>query len=296
MSIAGIVAGGLGAAGQAIGDQAGKAIEEEHKGALAQQMADIDLAKHKAAEDYKVQLENQQRTAQVGRIDEASKGIIASRQNDKINSLYGPDSKLTADDISDEERAAIPLSAGERRDARLEAAEQTGDIDPKTMATTTTKQDVAQRQMEGLLQKIQSEADSRNMRSDIMLKIAEMKQGNSGNDKVLGHLMLSQFDRKMSLNEAEIKSLRASRSQILPTDKAGLTDVDTQISALKAANDRLLHGQIAFAKGLGIENLDSLEAPDKPAPGAPKPGGNQTMPLPGQPKSASGVVDWSSLK
>lgn len=158
----GIILGAL--AGAA--DNVNKGIDEQMQSDLAmqrmQQQSQLDLQRAQAMDQFKVQLQNQQRQAMVDRVGQAKDGILQQAMAGNANKFYGDDQNLTADDLSDEEKAAFAPSARQQGDAYTQAAIQTGDIDPKDAANLGYKSDAL---MYKALYEQQRE-DGRNQRAD----------------------------------------------------------------------------------------------------------------------------------
>lgn len=146
----GILSGALGGAGAAlqnIGETNMKAdLQRGNELAVGQQRSDLELQRQQTLETFKMKLGEQQRTAQVGRIDEAAGKIADQSVAQKRGIIQGGIADPTA--WTPEQQAAVDQSlAGDKQQAmadpkvRTQAAVATGDIDPKSAAVLGQKDD-----------------------------------------------------------------------------------------------------------------------------------------------------------
>ena len=165
MDFGGIIAGALGGGAKAAGEVAQGNIDAAHRADLAQQTADIELQKMKAAKDYGIESDNAVRQARADRINTGAQGIIASQQGQRLDNFYNADlqpgqapSDLAHDPsgISDEEKSQVQPSDRDLSLARLSAAAQSGDLDPNQEATTNSRTMAIEGQNQRLLDKLDS--------------------------------------------------------------------------------------------------------------------------------------------
>lgn len=155
MDIGGIIAGALGGGAKATGELADNAIQMQNKSDYAKQQNDLEIAKARAAEDYKVQLGNTQRTDRAARINTAQGGIIDGLMAGKyagtdaaIDAAHNgqTDAPLTADQQSVIDQALPANKAADRArlqanpDLRIQAMGQTGDLAPEQEALINGRQ------------------------------------------------------------------------------------------------------------------------------------------------------------
>ena len=142
-------------------------LDRDTQLAVGQQRSDLELQRQQTLEKFKMSLGEQQRTAQVGRIDEAAGKIAEPAIAQKRGIIQGGIADPTA--WTPEQQAAVDQSlAGDKQQAmadpktRTQAAIATGDIDPKSAAVLGQKDD-------SLMYKTlyeQSREDGRNARLD----------------------------------------------------------------------------------------------------------------------------------
>jgi hypothetical protein len=87
---------------------------------------------------------------------------------------------------------------------------------------------------------------------------ATKKDSANKEDRVLVHQFLAQFDRKISGNQAEIRSLRGSLKNNY--DDAEKASIQEQIKELESANKNLEAAQMQYAKDSGIK-VPTVEKP-----------------------------------
>lgn len=215
----GIIMGALGGMGEQaanIGATMFKTeLDRETRTQDRQQESDLTLQRAKTLEEFKATLANRERTAQTERIDAAAgrlaevevgkkRGIIASNIADPT--AWTPEQQAAVD----QSLALDKQSAVADPKLRTQAAIQTGDIDPKTAATLTQKDDAA-------LYKAmweQSKEDGRNQRADA--RIAAQQESS---DKRLAYLFAAlekRGDRKAGADTAKeaLQFLEGSRKEI----------------------------------------------------------------------------------
>jgi len=98
---------------------------------------------------------------------------------------------------------------------------------------------------------------------------ASKRDSSSKEDRVLVHQFLAQFDRKISGNQAEIRSLRASMKNSF--DEEEKKGIQSQIAELETANRNLEKAQMQYAKDSGVKVPEVASTP-APAP-SPAAGG-----------------------
>lgn len=143
----GIIMGALGGLGEAAGNVGASflksGLDEEREKNLATLKSGLDLKREMDFATFKntmaVNTANAERTAQVGRIDAAQKGIVGGITAGNANKFYGDDTNLTDADLSDEEKAAFAATPDQVRHTRTEAGIATGDIKPEVAATLDYK-------------------------------------------------------------------------------------------------------------------------------------------------------------
>lgn len=207
--LGGIISGALGGGAQAVQGMAQQDIETQNKASLMQQQQQAELDKEKAIEDYKVQIAGQQRQAQSQRINTGAAGIIKDAQNAAVNKLYstpGGGGPVDPNDISDEERAGMPASPTDMENARIQAAEASGDIDPKTMALTSTRELAAH----SALQRGMYTADQRAASSDN--RTAGLVTIGAGHDKVGEDRVSAYKQRVAALGGTDRAAFQQARS------------------------------------------------------------------------------------
>lgn len=228
-------------------------------------------------EQRKMANADQARTAQVSRIDKAASGLA--------DTAVGAKRSVVESGIADreawtpEQQAAVDQSLANDKTAiandpktRIKAAIATGDISPKDAATLDQRSEadltrlMLGEQRNQTMQMIAAGHDQTRQLVAGMMASAK-KDGANKEDRVLVHQFLGQFDRKISGNQAEIRSLRASlKNNYDPEEKAS---IQSQISSLEAANRNLEKAQMDYAKqsGITVPKVDEAPAPT-PAPGA----------------------------
>jgi hypothetical protein len=273
---------GLSAAGYAAGDLFAK-------GALMDQQSALETARQErllelrdtldaAGEKRKIALADQARTDQTARIDAKAAQLaepLVAQKRGLIDANITDRSSWTA-----EQQAAVDQSLGNDRKGlmdepklRAKAAVATGDISPKDAATLDQRSEADLTRLMLGEQRNQTMALIASGHDDTRKLVAGMaaaakKDGANKEDRVLVHQFLGQFDRKISGNQSEIRSLRASlKGNFDEDEKSGILD---QIRELESANKNLEKAQMQYAKDSGVKVPTVAE--DKPAPAAaPKP-------------------------
>lgn len=167
-----------------------------------------------------------------------------------------------------EERKIDAIEAKNEASAKAAAAkEETARLREERRAADSERRDataryVADKHMEG-----------------IMARLAK-GQGDK-EDRVIVHQFLQQFDRKIQVNDNEIRSLRSQLKDPLMSDedKAGIR---AEIEKYKKANENLTSAQYEYAKASGVKLPDSMvdeSGKPKPVAPAPKPAASGRPPL-----------------
>lgn len=235
--------------------------------AVGRQNSDLELQRQQTLETFKMKLGEQQRTAQVGRIDGAANGIIGGMQANKVISSYGADGAgLAPGDISDEEKQAFPLSDAETSKARTQAAISTGDISPKEAATLSSNAELQQIRTDAVLQGLQTKLEMATNKNEITMLLAEIKaiQGRDGKPPV-GYRTTQNGDLQAIPGGPADQKLQGSFN----ADTAQLTGSISGFDRLaSAANEVLKHpgldgitgwrGKIPNAPGTDAANAEAL--------------------------------------
>lgn len=190
MNFGGIIAGAMQGGAQAVQGMAQQYIQDESRANLAQIEADIQLSRQKALEAYRQQTADSARTKRAGEINSRAQGIVDRQQADDLSDFYNEGQvggrRLNPEDLSDEEKAAAPVSDDRRARARQRAAEELGYIDPKDEAANNARTAAIEGQNQRLQERLssneriaadrnQAAEDRLNARLDAELEKANMK-------------------------------------------------------------------------------------------------------------------------
>jgi hypothetical protein len=274
--------GGMGDAMQRIGATNQKALldeeadtRREQAGMRQQQLvADLALEREKTMALFKQNLGNQERTAQTGRIDAAAgkiadeavsakRGIVQGGIVDKES--WTPEQQATVDQSLEIDRKKV----AEDPKTRTKAAITTGDISPKDAAVLDQKSEADMTRLMLGEQRNQTmlmiAAGHDQTRQLVAGMVAASKKDNANKeDRVLVHQFLGQFDRKISGNQAEIRSLRGSlKNNYDEEEKKGIQE---QIRELEAANKNLEKAQMEYARESGVKVPQSVTPEPTPIP------------------------------
>ena len=297
MGLGGIIMGALGGAGEqaaSIGTTLMKSELDKDKFAYE---SDITLQRTKALEEFKntlaVNTSNQQRNAQVDRINAASPPILAGAVAGNANKYYGDDSSLTADDLSPEEQARFAATPHQAAEARTQAAISTGDIDPKTAASLDNKSEgmlykslYEGMKEEGRDNRADARVESSNRNADLR---AETSQRLSDNRlaALMSHMnkqgqqnptkealsFLSESRKEIAGKSAEVRSLQKQElddPRLKPDGrKAIMEKYQTQFDELDAQRKAVEKDYGTLRKRIGLAGDDDSPAPapaPKPAP------------------------------
>jgi hypothetical protein len=182
MSIIMNAIGGFGEGLQSVG----KDLQDQD---MAQLKSNLELNRQEALAQFTnklaVDTENQKRQSQVDRIGSAQKDIINQLIAQKANNKYdytdesGNSSPASYDELPDDDKAnpEFQPTDKEKQAAYREAAIKTGDLDPKTVISTSSKEDIAELKNDAYRDKIamservaqiaaQSRVDAMQMRLD----------------------------------------------------------------------------------------------------------------------------------
>lgn len=272
------LARGLSAAGYAAGDYYAKSALMDAQSELELQRS-MRLAEFKAGLDTKgdarkMQLADDARKEQVARVD-AKAGELADESVGQKRGLI--DSNIADRSAwTPEQQAAVDQSlAADRKGlmddpkVRTKAAVATGDISPKDAANLDQRSEADLTRLMLGEQRTQTMAliasGHDETRKLVAGMVAASKKDNANKeDRVLIHQFLGQFDRKISNNQSEIRSLRSSlKNNYDDADKASVMD---QIRELEAANKNLEKAQMQYARDSGIKVPTVAEEPPAPKP------------------------------
>jgi hypothetical protein len=237
-------------------------------------VSDLSLEREKTMALFKQSLGNQERTAQTGRIDAAAgkiadeavsakRGIVQGGIVDKES--WTPEQQATVDQSLEIDRKKV----ADDPKTRTKAAISTGDISPKDAAVLDQKSEADMTRLMLGEQRNQTmlmiAAGHDQTRQLVAGMVAASKKDNANKeDRVLVHQFLGQFDRKISGNQAEIRSLRGSlKNNFDEADKAAINE---QIRDLEAANKNLEKAQMEYARESGVKVPQSVTPEPTPAP------------------------------
>lgn len=140
--------------------------------------SDIERNRAETLMQAKQEMDDRHAQAIADRVKAKAGGLIQQAQVDNVNQLYGPDSKLTRDDIADEEFSANPISEKQKRLLTLQAASESGAIPIGAHEKLMLDEDRADRQEraaavkasydERRLELEARKADDRDRRTDLM--------------------------------------------------------------------------------------------------------------------------------
>jgi hypothetical protein len=185
-------------------------------------------------------------------------------------------------DLTDEERTKFAPSDSDLTKARTRAAIESGDISPKDAATLDqkgeadlTKLMLGDQRMQTMSLIASGHDETRKLVAGMMA--ASRRANADKEDRVIVHQFLSQFDRKITENGKEIRSLRNSLGNV--TKKEDKQSIMSQIGDLQVQNQRLSKAQIEYARDAGVKvpSMDPEGDGNPPAP-APAPGAPVTKP------------------
>jgi hypothetical protein len=220
------------------------------------------------AEQRKIKNDDQVRKDQVGRID-AGVGKLADVEVGKKRGLVQA-GIADPDSWSAEQQAAVDQSLSNDKTAlvnnpklRTQAAVSSGDISPKDAAVLDQRSEADMTRLMLGEQRLQTMAQIAAGHDDTRKLVAGMvaatkKDSANKEDRVLVHQFLAQFDRKISGNQAEIRSLRGSLKNNY--DDAEKASIQEQIKELESANKNLEAAQMQYAKDSGIK-VPTVEKP-----------------------------------
>lgn len=180
----GIILGALAGAGGQMADAADKSIAQDYALQRNQQESDLALQRAQALEEFKVQMQNTQRTAMVGRLNDAA-GNIADQQMAPIQQqeqagITDPSS------WTPEQQAAVDQSNGMRRQGIVQQALSdgsaglaSGDIAPEKAMENTSRLQINQLKIDNLLERAndrnQTLQEIMNVRAEAMRYTADMR-------------------------------------------------------------------------------------------------------------------------
>jgi hypothetical protein len=192
---------------------------------------------------------------------------VAGRRADVAN--------LGASDLSPEERTRFAPNADEMTRARVNAAIQTGDIEPKDALANTTRGDIAEVQAnaklavqearnEALMARTQAQYDA--AMAKIEAGLAKAGKGDTDFDKKIALL------RKAGSSDKEIASFITDRKQPSIEDLAnGFLKSDPNVGTARALTPEVAYAKAKKLRALTKDLDDEDDNPTpSPAPGAPK--------------------------
>ena len=274
MNFGGIIAGAIAGGGQALAEIGTEQQRFNDQTALAQQQSDLAEQKAEALAqfnaDLKIDSEDRARQMQADRINAAAtpiqQGIIAS----KANAAYGGDSNLSYDDLSPEEVKAYATTPSEDRSARVQAAEQTGDLDPKTIATLSDREVMAQLRAEtqgdrtAMMEKIANiRADAAMNAAQLRVDAANQRATDGKVDTATGRMLITSEDANIKAATAQMSMLNSQLGNMSPKDKR-VADIQAQIKSLQDDIAVSRATKNAYLKGMGFPTADDVQ----PAPRA----------------------------
>lgn len=189
----GIIMGALGGLGagmqqtaQALNASAMQDQQLDGQKQLAQMQSDLGLQKAQALAQFQSDLADTNREDMVDRINEAKTGIIgkaiASKyaQSDAAAqdaAAGNTDAPLTPDQQAaiDQSKAIDSQRLADDPNVYRQAATQTGDLDPKTVATMANQQEIMGLKMNQYAQSVQAKLDAANNRTEMMGAIAQLR-------------------------------------------------------------------------------------------------------------------------
>ena len=255
----GIIMGALGGLGEAAGNVGASFLKAGLAEDQAKQDSDLALNRAMALETFKntmaVNTANQQRDAQVGRINSQA-GIIADQaigaKRDAVNAGIADPSSWTS-----EQQAAVDQSLGNDKTAivndprtRMQAAELTGDIDPKAAATLSQGSEITQMKMQNLLDRAndrnQTMKDVADVRAEALkygyelrLQAAQEKAANGKIDTATGRMLITSEDVNIKAATTQLGMLTRQMDNVRPM-KDGKPNPDYE--ALKDQMEELRSG------------------------------------------------------
>lgn len=130
MGLLGAIGSGLASAGGAIAnigmEQMRAAIEAERQERMIEMQGQMAQKTHAVNAQGDIDRSEALRKSQSTEAQTATQGLINARQTQSINKLYGDGGNLTDADISDEERAAMPVADKDRLKAAIQAKTERG--------------------------------------------------------------------------------------------------------------------------------------------------------------------------
>lgn len=270
---------GMMATGKLLGEQALQDQRAQQTQSLAQVQSDLALQKEQALEQFKIDLANGQRQAMADRIGAAQQGIIGNALGKKYGqsdaAVAAADAGQTDAPLTDEQRAVITQSKQADTDALMsdpdtytQAAMKTGDLDPKTIATVSQRDQAAQMRLQAMQERMQTLQAMNTQTNETRSEIASLRASMSANGKVdtaTGRMMITSLDADMKVAATQMKQLQdqltVTKSADKPTLQAKIDDLNTQIKEIRQQKQ-------AFFEQMGT-------APKKDADGS-KPGNGNT--------------------
>jgi hypothetical protein len=282
--------GGLGDAMQNVGSTMLKnELDTESKLKVNQQDSDLALQRAKALEEYKVQAASALREQRATRIGAAQQGIVDAKMDAKY---AGSDAAVAAADagqtdapLTDEQRGIINSAKDTDRrrlmadrSTYVDAAIQTGDIEPKDVLASNTKSEVADitAQSRQAVQDAKNEVamarvDAMNAKTQAQyeaamarVEAAVAKAGNGNTD----------FDKKIKLLKDAGASPKEIANFITERKQPSLEDLATGFLRAdpNAGTKKEMTPEQALAKAKKLRSLtQDLGDDDSSDPGTPKP-------------------------
>jgi hypothetical protein len=268
---------GMMATGKLLGEQALQDQRAQQTQSLAQVQSDLALQKEQALEQFKIDLANGQRQAMADRIGAAQQGIIGNALGKKYGesdaAVAAADAGQTDAPLTDEQRAVITQSKQADTDALMsdqdtytQAAMKTGDLDPKTIATVSQRDQAAQMRLQAMQERMQTLQAMNTQTNETRSEIASLRASMSANGKVdtaTGRMMITSLDADMKVAATQMKQLQdqLAFAKDKPAMQEKIDDLNTQIKEIRQQKQ-------AFFEQMGT-------APKKDADGG-KPGNGNT--------------------
>lgn len=302
MGLLNAIGQGISQAGYAAGDifakqaaaEQNSVMELERQKRLLELRAQMDEKAVVAGENRKAEQADKARTDQVKRI-EGAMGAVADE-------ALAPKRGLINQGIADrsawtpEQQAAVDQSLAADRakvmgdpDTRTKAAIKTGDIDPKTAATMSSREDIQKLKTDAYLQNVQAKLDMAQDKLELAKTIAQLKAASGGADaKAPANAQMIEYLVKNGMSREDATTKVMGDNSGKTKDPVGLaTQLASTILAkggfgteVKADMKKrgITEAQYAMEQATGlIEGATSRfrpeDKPAKPAPTpAPKPG------------------------
>lgn len=272
MGFLGDFMGGAAEAGAGvIGNQIKLDQEASQRADLAKLQSELDIQKQRTIEQMKIDLGNQDREVQAGKLKTAQQGLLDRAMADNANKAYGngPDYTLKTEDLTDEEKAQFAPTDAQKADALKQAGIDTGQLSVKDAMTDSSRTEMAQTKNDAYLQIQQARIEATNAKTQAqyeaaMAKIdaAVSKASASGN---------TDFDKRIKLmkdagmSDKEIAQSLVERKQPSVQDLAnGFLKSDPQLGTSKA-----MSVDAAIAKAKELQRLTASEDGSKPDSAAP---------------------------